>query len=144
VKSLLAVLLVVGAAPALADEPAETSCSVITLESNGAPKTTPMDKLKVIEQTARDGAFALPRGAPKGVQAVMCKRSSILPAAHDYKVLQSGYMLYVSDELGRVAVLGMADGRVQLDMLDGAMTEAERTQVGLRLREFEAALKTSP
>ncbi len=131
-------VVALAATPALADEPTEVSCSVITLESNGAPKTTPMDTLKVIEQTSKDGAFALPRGAPKGVQAVMCKRSSILPAAHDDKVLQAGYMLYISDELGRVAVLGMADGRVQLDMLDGALTEAEQAQARARLAQFTA------
>jgi len=137
-------LVAQAATPALADEPTEVSCSVITLESNGAPKSTPMDTLKVIEQSSRDGAFSLPRGAPKGVQALMCKRSSILPAAHDYKVLQAGYMLYITDELGRVAVIGMAEGRVQLDMLDGAMTEAEQSRARERLAEFQSQFQPRP
>lgn len=137
-KFAAAFLLLVAAAPAAADEPLEKSCSVITLESNGAPRTTPMPALKVIEQTAKDGAFSLPRGAPKDVQAVMCKRSSILPAAHDDKVLKAGYLLYLTDELGRVAVLGLADGRVQLDVLDGAMTEAEQAVASARLEEFQS------
>jgi hypothetical protein len=136
-------LLLVAVTPAVAEEPAE-KCSVITLEKNGAPKTSPMPALKVMEQTAKDGAFTLPRGAPKDVQAVMCKRSSILPAAHDYKVLKAGYTLYLSDDLGRVAVLGIADGRVQLDMLDGAMTEAEQSEMSPRLREFDAYFQKSP
>lgn len=137
-------VVALAATPALADEPTEVSCSVIMLESNGAPKTTPMDTLKVIGQTSGDGAFSLPRGAPKGVQAVMCKRSSILPAAHDYKVLQAGFTLYVTDELGRVAVLGVADGRVQLDMLDGAMTEEEQSRARERLAEFQAQVQARP
>ena len=136
-------LLLVAVAPAVAAEPAE-KCSVITLESNGAPKTTPMPALKVMEQTAKDGAFTLPRGAPKEVQAVMCKRSSILPAAHDYKVLKAGYTLYLNDELGRVAVLGIADGRVRLYMLDGAMTEAEQSEINPLLREFDGYFQKSP
>lgn len=143
-KTALAAACLLAVAPACADEPTETSCSVITLESNGAPKTTPLSALKVIEQTSKDGAFTLPRGAPKGVQAVMCKRSSILPAAHDYKILQAGFALYLSDELGRVAVLGIADGRVQLDMLDGALTEAEQAQLNLRVRDFESAIQPRP
>ena len=81
-----------------------------------------MAGLKVIEQTSKDGAFTLPRGAPKNVQAVICKRSSIMPAPHDYKVLQAGYTLYITDELSRVAALGIVDGKVRLDMMDGAMT----------------------
>lgn len=137
-KPLFAVFLIAAAAPALAEEPTEKSCSVITLESNGAPKTTPISGLKVIEQTSKDGGFALPRGAPREVQAVLCKRSSVLPAAHDYKVLLAGFMLYLSDELGRVAVLGKANGRVQLDMLDGALTEAEQSQANARLADFQA------
>lgn len=136
-------LLLLAVTPAVADEPAE-KCSVITLESNGAPKTTPMPALKVMEQTAKDGAFTLPRGAPKDVQALMCKRSSILPAAHDYKVLKAGYMLYLTDELGRVAVLGLADGRVQLDMLDGAMTEAEQAHARARMAEFQSHVQEKP
>ena len=143
-KPLFAILLIVAAATALADEPTEKSCSVITLESNGAPKTTPISGLKVIEQTSKDGGFTLPRGAPRDVQAVMCKRSSVLPAAHDYKVLLAGFTLYLSDELGRVAVLGRADGRVQLDMLDGALTEAEQAQANARLAEFQAQFPPSP
>jgi hypothetical protein len=140
-KSLAFVMLIIATATAFADEPEEESCSVITLESNGAPKTTPMPALKVIEQTAKDGAFTLPRGAPKDVQAVMCRRSSILPAAHDYKVLEAGYMLYLTDELGRVAVLGLADGKAQLDLLDGALSEAEQVQARRRVAEIQGHFK---
>lgn len=132
------------AAAAWADEPTEFSCSVISREDNGAPKTTPMAGLKVIEQTAKEGAFVLPRGAPKDVQAVICKRSSIMPAPHDYKVLQAGYTLYITDELSRVAALGIVDGRVRLDMLDGAMTEVERSQAGRRLQELESEIPEIP
>lgn len=129
------------AATALAGEPTEFSCSIISRESNGVPKTTPMDELEVIEQTSKEGDFKLPRGAPKNVQAILCKRSSIMPASHDYKVLQAGYTLYLTDELSRVAALGIVDGRVRLDMLDGSMTEVEQSQAGRRLQELEAELK---
>ena len=74
---------------AAADEPAGESCSVITLEANGAPKTTPVEGFKVMEQTKKDGAFSLPRRAPRGVQAVICKRPTVVPAENDYKVLQA-------------------------------------------------------
>jgi hypothetical protein len=133
------ILCLLAPTPAPADEPVETSCAAITRESNGAPATVPMENLKVIEQTAKAGAFKLPRGAPKVVQAVICKRSSIVPAAHDDKVPRSGYTLYVTDELGRVAALGLVDGQLQFDVLDGALTEAEQAQASARLREFGAS-----
>jgi hypothetical protein len=128
-------------APANADEPTEVSCSVISREDNGVPKTTPVDKLEVIEQTSKEGAFTLPRGVPKDVQAVICKRSSVMPAANDYKVLQAGYTLYVIDGLGRVSALGLVDSEVKLNMLDGAMTEAEQSQASARLAELQARMQ---
>jgi hypothetical protein len=134
-------LCVAVVAAALADEPTETSCSIISRESNGALKTTPMEALKVMEQTAKDGAFTLPRGAPKDVQAVLCKRSTIMPAPQDYKVLQAGYTLYITDVLNRVAALGLVDGRIQLNMLDGAMTEVEQSQVQPRLNELQDRMR---
>ena len=137
-KRLCASLLCISVAgAALADEPTETSCSIISRESNGALKTTPMEALKVMEQTAKDGAFTLPRGAPKDVQAILCKRSTIMPAPQDYKVLQAGYTLYITDELNRVAALGLVDGSVQMNMLDGAMTEVEQSQIRPRLNELQ-------
>ena len=121
---------------AAADEPAGESCSVITLEANGAPKTTPVEGFKVMEQTKKDGAFSLPRRAPRAAQAVICKRPTVVPAANDYKVLQAGFTLYLTDDLARMAALGLVDGRVQLDMLDGALTAAERSLADERLREY--------
>jgi hypothetical protein len=134
-------LCVAVVAAALADEPTETSCSIISRESNGALKTTPMATLKVMEQTAKDGTFTLPRGAPKDVQAILCNRSSIMPAAHDYKLLQAGFTLYVTDDLNRVAALGLVDGQVQLNMVDGAMTQVEQSQASPRLRDLQAEIQ---
>lgn len=119
-----------------ASEPPGESCSVITLEANGAPKTTPVEGFKVMEQTKKDGAFSLPRRAPRAAQAVICKRPTVVPAANDYKVLQAGFTLYLTDDLARMAALGLVDGRVQLDMLDGALTAAERSLADERLREY--------
>jgi hypothetical protein len=132
------------AAAVFADEPTEISCSVIAREPNGAPSTTKMDDLKVMEQTARDGPFSLPRGAPKAVQAVLCKRSTVIPATHDYKVLQAGFTLYLTDGLARMAAIGIVEGRVRLDMLDGALTESEQAQLPAVLRAQQAALGGSP
>jgi hypothetical protein len=126
---------------AVADEPPGESCSVITRQPNGAPKTTSIEGLKVMEQTAKDGGFSLPRGAPKGVQAVLCRRPTVVPAAHDYEVLQAGLTLYLTDDLARMAALGLVEGRVQLDLLDGALTEVERTEADMRLREFQSAIE---
>jgi hypothetical protein len=137
VRSLAAFTLVSAlSAAAAADEPDGESCSVITLEANGAPKTTPVEGLKVLEQTKKDGAFSLPRRAPRGVQAVICKRPTVVPAANDYKVLQAGFTLYLTDDLARMAALGLVDGRVQLDLLDGALTATERTLADERLRAY--------
>ena len=123
-----------------ASEPAGESCSVITLEANGAPKTTPVEGFKVMEQTKKDGAFSLPRRTPRGVQAVICKRPTVVPAANDYKVMQAGFTLYLTDDLARMAALGFVDGRVQLDMLDGALTAAERALADERLRGYPSML----
>lgn len=137
----LAVALAAAAGLAVADEPSEKSCAVISRASNGAPMTTQMAGLEVIGQTAKDGEFRLPAGAPKDVEAVICKRSSIVPAEHDDKVLRAGYTLYVTDDLGRVAALGIADGNVRLNVLDGALTDAEQSAAGARMSEFRARFR---
>lgn len=142
--SHVGLLWVALSATALAEEAPAESCSLISRESNGSLKTTPMAALKVIEQTTKEGPFKLPRGAPKNVQAVICKRSSIMPAPHDYKVLQAGYTLYITDELSRIAALGMVDGRVRLDMIDGALTEVEQSQAGRLLHELETEMPKVP
>ncbi len=137
-------LFAAAAGAAVADEPTESSCTVISPEANGLPKTTAMDGLKVIEQTAKEGRFALPRGAPKDVQAVLCKRSTVVPATHDYKVLQAGFTLYLTDDLARMAALGLVDGQVRFNLLDGALTEAEQGQLARSLPPLQAAFAAKP
>ncbi|MEA3041903.1 MAG: hypothetical protein QOC65_1392 [Sphingomonadales bacterium] len=100
---------------------------------------TRLPGLRVIERTAGDAPLAvdLPPGA-----AIMCPRSSIVPAPNDWKVLEAGYPLYIG-ETGvaaarqRIGVLEIASGRYRYRLIVGRLTEAEVPRVQIRLDQFE-------
>jgi hypothetical protein len=117
-------------------ELSEARCGyVVTSAGPGAPLIEAPD-LHVLEQTAGDGAFspAVPAEA-----AIVCDRSSIVPATNDWKVPDSGHPLYIGSREGlseRMGVLEMAGGGLRYRLLLGAWTRDEEIQVDERLAAF--------
>tara|TARA_R110002096_G_scaffold433642_1_gene652821 strand:- start:583 stop:1014 length:432 start_codon:yes stop_codon:yes gene_type:complete len=50
--------------------------------------------------------------------AILCHRSSVIPAANDYQVLRAGYPFYIKNS-DRTVVLELSGGEYRLRLLDG-------------------------
>jgi hypothetical protein len=72
----------------------------------------------------------------------MCGRSSIVPAANDYKVLVAGFPFDIVND-SRIAALELSNGQVRLRMVQGTLTPEELKPVQNRLDEFQIALRES-
>src|SRR5262245_12233454 len=100
--STLVVVAVLIPSIVAAQEVVENACAVIARNDDGSLSSTQLDDLRVLEQTTKDGGFVLPASAPPGVEAIMCGRSSIVPALGDYKILLAGFPLFIADDKDRV------------------------------------------
>lgn len=138
------------APPALAQDaelspPEERNCRVVgTTPDDSEIRPYGAPDLSVLEGTQAEGPFRL--DAPEGfeVQAVLCERSTLIPAARDFEVPLAGYPLFIDtyDADGAktgVSKLEYADGAFTHSILFGELTEAEQGWTDHRLRQFNAA-----
>jgi hypothetical protein len=140
-------LLTGGSSVTLGAEATEGSCSVVATSDSGAPVVVPLPSLHVIEATARDKPFVLPPDSPKHVTAIMCSRSSLVPARGDDKVLVAGYPLAIVSESSsgrRVLWLELSDGQFQVSYDKGALTAEEASAAQSRMNEFQTRLDAKP
>jgi hypothetical protein len=100
-----------------------------------------LPELRVLVPTAREGRFA--PTMPEGVVAILCGRASIIPAAHDDKVLALGIPFYILEtgNPGRLGVLEMSQGQYRFRMLEGALRPEEDQPLQSRLNEFQTRLQ---
>ena len=96
--------------------------------------------LRVLEQTAAPGRFA--PEIPRGTSAVICARTSIVPAANDDEVLWLGLPLFITEPGGggRYGVLEVDDGRYRFRLIHGELTADEQPLVDQRMAEFQSRL----
>src|ERR1700761_9608353 len=112
-------LLMLGSAPALADDLKEFGCGRTLEMPGGQPQLMADDQLHVLDQTSAGAKFD-PGPAPPGatIKSIFCARSDIVPAPSDYKVVQAGYPLtiFARDTGGRtrIAVLELDGGQLRL------------------------------
>ena len=95
----LAALQATPAPPAAAASPTdpESRCAYIIREATGIhPGEDP--NLHVLAQTAADGPFAPVK--PAGAVGIQCWRASIVPAAHDEKVILAHLALIIAETDG--------------------------------------------
>jgi hypothetical protein len=100
-------------AGASADNMREDRCDVQARAGHDL-QTVEMRDLHVLTQTASAAQFA--PALPSGAQAIVCVRNSIIPAAHDDKVLALGIPLIIAETTRphRMGVLEINDGRLPL------------------------------
>jgi hypothetical protein len=111
------------------------NCGVMFYAENGEVKTEHLESLHVL--TLNDNVdFALPKDAPKKIEGIICGRQSIVPERNDYKVLVSGYFLYIvsGDRVGALEILG---GQLRFRLEKGNMTENEMPLVQKFLDESQ-------
>ena len=105
--------------------PAE-SCSVV---AGSPPEMVTAPSISVLGLSKND-SFRLPMGIPANVAAVVCERSSIVPAEFDYKVLQAGLPFAIKVPSGNTLWLEINNGQVGVSYGEGALStdEQSRTQ----------------
>jgi hypothetical protein len=131
--------LAFGAAATATDAQREDRCDV-QARSGHDLQTVEMQDLHVLAQTGSGQAFA--PSLPNGAQAIVCVRTSIIPAAYDDKVLALGIPLIIV-ETGRphrLGVLEINDGRYRYRMMEGALATADQAAVQARLQEYSARM----
>jgi hypothetical protein len=144
---LIAALAALQAAPAppaaAAASPTdpESRCAYIIREATGIhPGEDP--SLHVLAQTAVDGPFAPVK--PAGAVGIQCWRASIIPAAHDEKVILAHLALIVAETTGasphRIGALDYDGTHFRYTMRVGTLTPAEQAQVDARLAEYLARI----
>ena len=119
---------------------AESPCYAMVQRGNEV-ETTLIPGLRVIERTAAAGPFAAPELPPR-TSAIMCPRSSIVPAPNDWEVLEAGFPLYITEsrappETRRVGVLEASQGQVRYRFVRGSMAEGEEAAIRTRLNQLQ-------
>jgi hypothetical protein len=132
-------VVLASAAPA-ADTPRplrELRCDLMETGRGGRMTTIEAPGLNVLQQTAAAGWFN--PDIPAGTSAIMCGRSSILPAAHDDEVIALGLPLFIAETGSgrRLGVLEIEQGRFRFRMIEGSLNADEQAAMDSRLDEFQ-------
>lgn len=139
---LLAALAVASANPVDPSSPPlaevkEKACRILVEQEGGKPIIVPAPDIHVLEQSARNGEYS--PSLPPGTTGIACRRSTIVPAAHDDEVPMLGLIL-LFDEIGtsRVASLERIGGSYRFILHQGTFRPGEQELVQARLAGFEA------
>ena len=131
-------LLLVFSTPANAEDIEERNCSAIYEDENGDLDYYNLSGISFLEETKREN-FGL--DFPESFQALMCWRSTIVPAANDYKITLEGFPFYIvtgSESEGlKTLELGMVKGQFIVEMIEGQLTPEEMDAAQIRLNEFQ-------
>jgi len=108
-------------------------------QANGQVKNSIVNGLSVLTMTRDQAKFVLPP-LPVKAERIYCIRSDIVPAEHDYKVVLSGFPLYITSG-DRLAILELRNGKFSFTQFNGpAMEEAVQMRVIARMAAFNSAL----
>jgi hypothetical protein len=102
-------------------------------------QTIDMPDLHVLAQTAEDGRFA--PDLPRRAGAIVCLRSSVMPAAHDDEAVATGLPLFLVEYGGRqhrTGVLEIQGGIYSFRLTEGRLAADEQAAVATQLAEFQA------
>ena len=121
----------------------ESPCYAM-IQTGDQVTTTQVPGLYVIESTARDGPFRA--DLPAETAAILCRRSSIIPAPNDWKVLEAGFPLYIveagaSSSGSRVGVLEVSAGQVRFRLTRGEFREGESEPLRRRLNQLQESAR---
>ena len=140
----------IAAAPAAAissRELREIRCDMLE-QNRGRMVTIEAPDLHVLAQTANGQNFA--PAIPRGIAAISCGRTSVIPAAWDDRVITLGLPLFIAEvgTAGRLGVLEIDNGRYRFRFLRGQARPEEQAQIDERIQlyqsRFDAALRQQP
>ena len=100
-------------------------------------ETVEMPELHVLAQTGQ-GRFS--PDLPRGAGAIVCVRTSVLPAAHDDEALATGLPLFIVELSAqrRTGVLEIAGGVYRYRLTEGRLAPDEQGVVASTLGQYQA------
>lgn len=106
-------------------------------------QTIDMPDLHVLEQTAQPGRFA--PDLPRGAGAIVCLRTSVMPAAHDDEAVGTGLPLFLVEygRQRRTGILEIQGGIYRFRMTEGQLAADEQAAVATQLAEFQARAQSA-
>ena len=133
-------VLLTGAAAIAVAEPTEYDCSFVIRSPDGNPEVVAARDLRVLEMSKSEEELSFETADGTVFSAIVCKRSSIVPADNDYKVVDAGLSLYLQvDDLERpqITILDKADGAYRLRLAQGDWSsELERKEAASQIERF--------
>ena len=133
------------AAPAAATssrELREIRCDMLE-QNRGRMVTIEAPDLHVLAQTAGGREFA--PAIPRGIAAISCGRTSVIPAAWDDRVITLGLPLFIAEvgTAGRLGVLEIDNGRYRFRFLRGSARPEEQAQIDERIQLYQSRFDAS-
>ncbi len=130
----------IAAAPAAANsqrELREIRCDMLE-QDRGRMVTIEAPDLHVLAQTAEGRPFA--PAIPRGIAAISCGRTSVIPAAWDDKVIALGLPLFIAESgsSARLGVLEIDNGRFRFRFLQGQARPEEQAMIDERIRLYQS------
>jgi len=136
----LALLVPPAAAAPPVDQPTETRCLYSVTDKDGT-RFVDSPPVHVLADTKSHEPYDPP--IPAGA-AIMCGRSSMVPAEDDWKVLAAGHPLAIADSTpgsNRLAWLEVSGGRFRYRFSEGRLTPDEAAATERRLDAFQKHLQ---
>ena len=136
-RATCAMLLVLGAAPSIANDLTEYECAV--LPKGGAEPAVQPPKISVAPLSAAE-PVRFPSEASPATHMVTCARSILVPTVNDAKVLIAGYTMSVGSsgegDEPRVAFYFGKIPNVEFVVANGKQTRAEKRTTTQVLKEI--------
>jgi hypothetical protein len=116
--------------------------AILTREVDGKPKYFIGSTMKVIEPTEKVDKLVVEPSGGGTVVSVSCMRDDLAPAPNDYKVLLSGYGLYIMQRGTKISgELTLKDGKAGFAIKGGGAPDPVTQQrIDARLSAFQAKL----
>ncbi len=125
----------------------EGRCFALIKKEAGTIERQELESFSVLAQTNTAEEFTLPTEVTEKPGGILCVRSSVVPAANDYKVVVAGIPFNIStdepEEARRVIVVEMSEGQFRARLLRGELSDSERQGIDQRLNEYQAATRLS-
>lgn len=98
-----------------------------------------LDEFHALEATLAPYSTIAPQ-MPADTVAILCTRSTMVPAPFDYRIILAGYPFYIgsiNDDPQRMGILERSGGAFRYRMVAGELTQAEQAGVAERLNYFQ-------
>jgi len=141
---LFAVVVALAAPSARADDIIEYGCAVLAQKQDGTVDRI-LPETKVLAATRSPVKFGITLPPGYSHASVQCFRSDFIPEENDWKVIWSGYPLYISErQTRRGIVLELSGGQVRVRLLnDVTLSADEKDRLQKRINQLQTSMQNA-